>query len=260
MKRIMFLVLLLMCLLFLFSYTFASTQLITFKPEEGVVQVNYQVKDYKPFKLLVKMGQEQYVYNLHKADEKFPLQMGEGTYTVALYENVSGNKYRVLTSVSKTVKPDPKAVFLASVQNISWDEKMEAVALAAVLTEKGKTEREKFDEVYRRIIKTIVYDYDKAATVSSRYLPVIDRTLEEQKGICYDYSSLMAGMLRSLGIQARLVEGQSTYTSVYHAWNEVYVGGKWIIIDSTIDAQLLARGLRYTVEKTIESHRKVKTF
>ncbi len=237
-----------------------ADQSITYKPEAGIVNISYQANDYTVLKVVVKKDTTQYVYNLHKFNENFPLQLGSGTYSVGLYENVSGNKYRVLFAEVETLTPDENAVYLASVQNMNWTAQMEASQLATKLMVSKKTDREKFDVVYSYIIKRIVYDYEKAASINNRYLPVIDDTLKTEKGICYDYASLMASMLRSQGIKSRLIEGESTYTSVYHAWNEVYLDGKWIIIDTTIDAQFVTRNMNYAVEKTESSHKKIKGF
>lgn len=33
--------------------------------------------------------------------------------------------------------------------------------------------------------------------------------------------------------------GKSTFVQEYHAWNEVYLNNKWVVIDTTVDAGLL---------------------
>ncbi|MCK8061454.1 MULTISPECIES: transglutaminase family protein [unclassified Fusibacter] len=241
------------------SFAFADG-IINYKPDEGIVKINYTTTDYTKFKIIIKRDTQQYIYNINDNDESFPLQMGSGLYTVAIYQNVSSNKYKKITSASKTVTVNEDAVNLASVQNMSWAEEMKAIVLAKELMADLETDEEKFDAVYDYIIRSIVYDYYKASTIYSRYLPVIDVTLEEKKGICYDYSSLMASMLRSQGIKSKLIEGESTYTSTYHAWNEVYLNGEWKIIDSTVDAQLSKMMAKYDKYKTTTSHVKMKSF
>ncbi|MNE59256.1 Transglutaminase-like superfamily protein [compost metagenome] len=77
-----------------------------------------------------------------------------------------------------------------------------------------------------------------AATVTPDYIPNNDSTLLSNKGICYDYASLFATMLRSEGIPTKLVMGNTSYVSTYHAWNEVLLNGKWVTIDTTVDAGL----------------------
>ena len=73
----------------------------------------------------------------------------------------------------------------------------------------------------------IQYDFDKAASVQSGYLPDIDETLNTKKGICFDYAALMTAMLRVQRIPTKLVVG---YTgNLYHAWINVYLEGQgWV--------------------------------
>ncbi|MGI6627015.1 MAG: transglutaminase-like domain-containing protein [Bacillota bacterium] len=58
------------------------------------------------------------------------------------------------------------------------------------------------------------------------------RILEAGKGICFDYSSLLASMLRSLDVPTKLVTGYVAPDYLYHAWNEVYIEGTgWVRIN-----------------------------
>jgi len=116
------------------------------------------------------------------------------------------------------------------------------------LTEKTDDEIEKLDIIYNYIITNVVYDTDKAKNVKPGYVPDVDEILKSNKGICFDYASIMASMLRSENIPAKLVTGYSSNLSVYHAWNEVYTdetgwivlnemyfdGNEWKLMDSTI--------------------------
>ena len=75
--------------------------------------------------------------------------------------------------------------------------------------------------IYNYVVDNLTYDYEKAATVQSGYLPNVDLTLATQKGICFDYASLMTAMLRAQDIPTKLVIG---YTGqLYHAWISVYL-------------------------------------
>ncbi len=69
--------------------------------------------------------------------------------------------------------------FLYSNQYVNFDENTKTVALAKKLT-KGKTEID-VQEVYEYVIKNIVYDDEKAATVKSGYLPNVDDTLKPKQ-------------------------------------------------------------------------------
>jgi hypothetical protein len=242
------------------TVAFADSSMIKVNHEVGTVSIQYKATDYSDLKVLVQKGTERYVYNLFSAHDVLPLQMGSGEYTIGIYIRTEGNKFRLLTSQKVNVEIDLMKVYTASVQNMNWSKESEAIKYAAKLTQKAKTDREKFNLVYSYMIKNIVYDYQKAASMGTRYIPVIDNTYKDEKGICYDYSSLMASMLRSAGIPTKLVEGKSTFTSVYHAWNEVYLDGKWITVDSTIDAQLVMRNIPYSIEKSLKDYTVAKSF
>ena len=74
--------------------------------------------------------------------------------------------------------------------------------------------------IYDYVVKNLTYDKHLAKTVKSGYLPVLDNVLAAQKGICFDYASLMTGMLRSLGVPCKLVVGYAG--KQYHAWINVW--------------------------------------
>lgn len=175
--------------------------------------------------------------------------MGDGEYIVGIYEKSNGNKYNLLTSSKLHNDSKKNAVFLASVQNVYWTSNSKAAVLAKELTKNVKTDREKVEIIYDYVINNISYDYEKAQSVSSRYLPSTSVTLTSKKGICYDYASLFAVMLRSIDIPTKLIHGDSNFTSAYHAWNEVLVNNKWIVVDTTVDASLKSEGLEVSLEK-----------
>ena len=62
----------------------------------------------KRLKLRVTQGQYKLTYDLNTSGdyEVFPLQLGDGSYTVELFENVSGKKYSAEGKVSVNVKLD----------------------------------------------------------------------------------------------------------------------------------------------------------
>jgi len=192
--------------------------------------------------------------------EYYPLQMGEGSYKVSVLENMSGTKYKYIqTQTIDLDKEDANAVFLASVQNINWNGDKKAVKKARELTKGLNTEWEKINAIHEYLISNIKYDYDKLETLESGYLPDIDHTLEKGKGICYDYSSVFAAMLRSQGIPAKLVKGYTPAVNGYHAWNEIYLSdsGKWITVDLTYDAKMKSEKKEYSIEKNAADYTKV---
>ncbi|MEK3885281.1 transglutaminase-like domain-containing protein [Paenibacillus sp. PL2-23] len=241
----------------------ATAWLDNTKLAQGVVAVSYDVKANVKTKVMITKGKESYTYNLPagKKTEQFPLQLGNGDYKVMVLENVSGKSYKVIKQASvKLNLKDEKAVYLNSVQNVSWTSTNKAIAKAQELAKGKGTDAEKVKAVYDFITSTIAYDYSLAATVSSDYLPSIDKTLTTKKDICYGYSTLFAAMLRSLNIPTKLVMGNTEYVDTYHAWNEVFLNGKWVTIDTTVDAGLKKGNKSVEMLKDSKKYTKAKEY
>ena len=188
----------------------------------------------KKLKIQIVCGEEKYNYDL-PGDGKTvicPMNMGDGHYLFRALENISADKYAVTWSAEKDVKLlDEFEPFLRPSALVNYSEDSECVALAASLTEEDDPDVQKVYIIYNYLVKELHYDYEKAKTVKSGYLPDPDRVLEEKKGICFDYAALAASMLRSQGIPCRLITGYVEPDGVYHAWNEIYLKEKgWISV------------------------------
>jgi len=222
--------------------------------DEGAVTVVYPGASEKRLRVLVEKGGERSAYNLHDGTKNadavatYPLERGDGTYLVRIMENTEGNSYRELHRKEVTLKSQQKhAVYLNSIQEINWSTSDPAIQEAARLTAGKSSDREKVRAVYDYMVQNVTYDHDKVDQLNTFYLPDINETFRNQKGICYDYASLFAAMLRSRGIPIRMVKGYSDAVGngeVYHAWNEVYLAdeGRWVIIDTTHDASHVQQG------------------
>jgi transglutaminase/protease-like cytokinesis protein 3 len=261
MEKITFLILIILIILFITSFAFCygsdkiykstKSEIDASASEDGYVKIKYLKETAKKLKVIIEKGKEKYTYDLNSKGEydTYPLQMGDGKYKIRVFENISGNKYSIKQTVTISVKlKEEKAPFLVPNQLVNFTDTSETIKKAAELTE-GKTDDfEKIDVIYDYIITNIKYDAEKAAAVKSGYLPSIDEILKSNKGICFDYASLMAAMLRSQDIPAKLVTGYSSNLNVFHAWNEVYTeetgwiklnemyfdGYQWKLMDSTI--------------------------
>ena len=111
-------------------------------------------------------------------------------------------------------------------QYISYTESSKAAGLCEGL----QTQREKFRAIYSFCSRRIIYNYLLALSPSKEHRTNVDLVLVKRKGICLDYAALMACMLRSQGIPTQVVIG---YTDgVYHAWNKVFLDGKWYRCDA----------------------------
>jgi len=224
---------------------FGASYFDTKDVSKGVIHITYDGGG--KTKVMIQKGNKKYTYDIDSSGktETYPLQLGDGTYKVSLFGNTSGNSYRLISSKNVTVKLDnPNAVFLTSIQNIDWNVDSKAVEKAVELTKDIDDLEKKATVLWNFMIKNHSYDYGKLAKLSSGYIPAIDMTLEEKKGICYDFSSLYAAMLRSQGQPAKLIKGYAPKNAQgYHAWNEVYDESKneWVVIDTTYDLQIVSR-------------------
>ena len=164
-----------------------------------------------------------YQYNLRTDGEYevFPLSDGSGAYTAGVYRNISGKEYATVLSISfNAALMDEFAPFVRPNQYVNFKADSAAVAKAAELCTGIDANLAKVEKVYNFVIGNTTYDAKKAKSVKSGYLPDVDETLRTGTGICFDYASLMAAMLRSQGVPVKLVVG---YTgSVYHSWLTVW--------------------------------------
>lgn len=90
--------LLLITLLFSASFsTFASSNNMVLMEEQGVIAVQLSKPATVKTLLLVEKDGIRYTYPLvDQQMSQFPLQLGNGEYTVRIMENIESNKYKVL--------------------------------------------------------------------------------------------------------------------------------------------------------------------
>lgn len=204
----------------------------------------------KRLKLRVTQGQYKLTYDLNTAGEYevFPLQLGDGSYTVELFENVSGKKYAAEGKVTVSVKlDDPYAPFLGPNQYVHYTQDTEAVKTSYALCEGMTDDREIFETIRAYIKANYMYDYVKAATVAGGTLPDIDGCYEKKMGICQDLAALAACMLRVQGVPTRLMVGYAG--KMYHAWNSVVIDGEEVLYDPTLELSAIESGQTYTTER-----------
>ena len=234
-------------LFFGISLSFATEIFDTSSTSNGLIKVNYVSDTTAKVKVMIEKDTKRYTYDLlhNGTTENFPLQLGSGSYKLSILENISGSSYRLINSITIDVEiSNPNSTYLNSIQNINWNVDSKAVAKAVALT-KGTTDiKKKASILWKYMATNNKYDFHKLSTLTSSYVPVIDKTLIDKTGICYDFSSLFAAMLRSQGIPAKLVKGYAPKNAAgYHAWNEVYDAslGKWVTVDSTYDLQVITK-------------------
>lgn len=215
----------------------------------------------KKLKIMVIKGGERYTYDL-KGDntyQSYPLQLGDGTYKISIMENIGGKEYKYILNKEVEVKTsNPNANYLTSVNMINWSDSMAAIKKAKSLTS-GLNDQQKVEKIYSYISNNIKYD-SSITELPSGYVPNINNTYSTKKGICYDFASIFAGMLRSVGVPTKLIKGNATNVQGYHAWNEVYVNGSWKIVDTSYDSQLKAAGHSVSLYKSGKDYSKSKQY
>lgn len=213
---------------------------------------------------------DMYPYPMETGDEyrAFPLTCGDGSYSVRLLENISGDQYAIgLTQDFSVTLQDEFRPFLYPNQYVEYSADSDVVKLGEQLSDKAADDLGYVQNVYNYVISSISYDTEMAENLPVNYIPDPDATLASGRGICFDYASLMTAMLRSQGVPTKLVTGYSG--EAYHAWISVYLdeqgwvdniisfdGKDWTLVDPTLgannDAEAVARyigdGTNYTVK------------
>ncbi|MCR4843021.1 MAG: transglutaminase domain-containing protein [Eubacterium sp.] len=195
----------------------------------GYIAVSYTGENEKVKLRITPEGGTTYTYDLTSDDyEFFPLSSGSGSYTVEVFENISDDRYSTSLSEVVEVKIDDEfGAFLYPNKYCMFNAKSKCVEKGKELAYTASSDLDVVSLVYNFMIDNIVYDYDHAADLEKGYIPDPDTTLSSGKGICLDYASLMAAMLRSQGIPTHLEVGYAG--DAYHAWISVYIDDKgWV--------------------------------
>ena len=137
---------------------------------------------------------------------------------------------------------------LKSTASVQSDED-EIKETAAKITRHYDTDYEKVVALHDWVCENLYYDND---SLSSDEIPpyyALD-VLHSKKAVCRGYATLMAALCRAEGIPCNVVTGYAlgisgdkewseetaTTDEQNHAWNEVYVDGRWVIVDTTWDS------------------------
>jgi hypothetical protein len=192
----------------------------------------------KRCKIIVTANSKSYSYEIAERGKYLgiPMQLGEGSYTITVYEEVADTSYSSVfahtfdVSLASSLKPYTASSIMSDFSSGSSCVQKSQSLCSGIETATGRV-----DAIYRWIVVNIIYDRDLANNITSgeikTYLPDPERTYSTRKGICLDYASLMCAMLRCQGIPTRLIFGQTPLG--YHAWNEVYFAGTgWVVVAS----------------------------
>lgn len=268
MKKIVNLLLSVACIITLLavnttSVAAASTTSVV-NNNDGTVTLKYDNSANVRVKVLV-AKETNYYYELNNGMNEviIPLTEGNGTYTFKICVNKQGTTYKVVDTIKVTNSiANANSVFTKSSMIVNYTSDMEVVKKAAELTKGLKTNEEKLNAIYSYVVNNYSYDYNKINTISTSktYVPSIKEVSVAKTGICYDISAVLAAMLRSVGIQTKVVTGNTPKATAYHAWNQVYneKTKAWDTIDATYDVQMVAKSKSYSMVKNSSDYVDIK--
>lgn len=181
--------------------------------------------------------------------QTFPLTGGSGDYTLNTFEQDEGTSYYTVDSVVITAEiSDDTSPYRYPNQFVNYDQDSSVVDLSIQAATDVYSEIDLIASIYNTVLDTLDYDEEKAALVTAGsltgYIPDLDEVIDNGKGICFDYASLMVAMLRIQNLPAKLVIGYAG--EAYHAWINVYTeengwidqvivfdGTEWTLMDPT---------------------------
>lgn len=197
---------------------------------EGYFGVSLKDDVDKRVKLRVVKDDITYTYDVTSKDmAAIPLQLGNGEYTIKVFEQVEGTTYVLLYGQVLNVDlKDERTVYLYPNQVVNYNENSKVVDESFNVVKDDKNDLDRIYHLFTYVLKTLNYDHEKAQSVEGIYvLPDLDEAINSGKGICFDYASLLCALCRIQHIPSRVIVG---YTDIdYHAWCEIYLENEgWI--------------------------------
>ena len=116
---------------------------------------------------------------------------------------------------------------------------------AIEITDNLATDYEKSKAIHDWVATNLWYDYDyyenRSGSVSDNFYA--SSVYKNKAAVCEGFAVLTMNMHRAVGIPCKIINGVavSGSTSGFHNWNEVFVGNRWIIVDSTWDCNNVYR-------------------
>ena len=126
------------------------------------------------------------------------------------------------------------------------------ISQAKSITKGIENDYNKAVAIHDWICENIYYDSDSIEGASNTAPYIASDVLKTRRAVCLGYANLYAAMCRSLDIPCNVVTGyalgvgsadtewnaqNTTTTEANHAWNEVYLDSRWVIVDTTWDCK-----------------------
>lgn len=211
-------------------------------------------------------GQFREVLRIPEGSHQFVVFTGPeraGSFTSRIYDYIylsqdeNGNWYIPLSPVSEHNTAEyekPKSISAASGSTYAICSNEPSVSsLSLSLTEGLDSDYEKALAIHDWVCENIYYDSDSITGSTNNAPYVASDVIETKRAVCLGYANLYAALCRAAGIPCNVVtgyalgvSGSSTLswddasiasTDANHAWNEVYIENRWVIVDPTWDSK-----------------------
>ena len=187
-------------------------------------------------------------------------------YDYLLLDKDDNGQWQISTSpvyennIAMYEKAKSKSNALKNTYAICSNEK-NITAIAKSITQNTNTDYEKALKIHDWVCENIYYDSDSISENSNDAPYVASDVLKNGRAVCLGYANLYAALCRSSGIPCNVVKGYSLgvngsnkkwqltdeESEANHAWNEVYVDGRWVIVDTTWDSRnKISDGTKHT--------------
>ncbi|MHB9095075.1 MAG: transglutaminase domain-containing protein, partial [Eubacteriales bacterium] len=184
-----------------------------------------------------------YPVNKNSVEGQVYLRFGQGTYQVEvnLVKPNPKNPGKIL--FDKLAKTELQNTQITNQRYLlpSWGVESENLLIrgkAAEITKDIGDNYLKVRAIHDWVSKNISYDMEKYNQKKFFDNQGALKTLQNKKGLCGDYASLTTALCRAVGIDAKIVVGQVSSNSDWngHAWNEIKVSDRWVIVDTGWDS------------------------
>ena len=169
----------------------------------------------------------EYTGNMNEAGKAIQDEMDKFKYTnpYEAYNISSYNAQMTSWSDSNEVNVKVNCVYRMTAE-MAADLDSKAKSIVAEIAPESMSQAQKERAIHDWIINNT--RYDQSYTIYDPY-----NTLVKHTGVCQGYTLLAQKMFNIAGIKSMVVEGTSKGQS--HAWNLVYINGKWRHVDLTWD-------------------------
>ena len=185
-------------------------------------------------------------------------EFSSSVYDYIFLEQTADGRWQVAVSpvyehnTAEYEKPKSISAAQKSTYSICADE-ASVRELSASLTSSLSSDYDKALALHDWVCENIYYDSDSITGSTNTAPYVASDVIETKRAVCLGYANLYAALCRAAGIPCNVVTGYALgvsgssagswdasnieSTEANHAWNEVYIDSRWVIVDTTWDSR-----------------------